>query len=62
MGFKTTADEKLDKAKENIKDAIENLSEILIHECYGWEEYTSDYQLKLDNAFNALRKIKADLK
>ena len=44
MSVTTTADEHLDSAKENIQSAIKNLSEIVVEQCWGSEEYNQGFR------------------
>ena len=43
----TIADEKLDIAKDNIDEAIKNLSKILIDRVEGWDDFREIYQKTL---------------
>lgn len=52
------ADIKLDNARDQVNDAIRELSEILIHECSGHEEYRKEFKENLEEAFIMLRKAK----
>lgn len=61
MSVKTSADEHLDKVKENISSSIEELSQIVIHECWGHDQFNIEYREKLEEVFTQLRKIKRDL-
>ena len=54
MGVITTADEKLESAKEHINAAIEDLSEIVVNRCWGHDEY-------VEEAKDAQKKVFADL-
>lgn len=49
MSVATTADKNRDKAKREIEQAISNLAEIVVNQCWGWDEYHPRY-------FKALRK------
>ena len=61
MSVRTTADEHRDAAKENINDAIENISAIVVARVWGWDEYTAEYLVKLQSILNDLLNIRADL-
>lgn len=54
MGVYTTADERLDSAASHIKDAIKDLSTIVIDECWGFDEYNSSYK---DEIYDAMQKL-----
>lgn len=56
--MKTTADEHLEIAKTCIADAVKNLSEIVVHQCNGHDEFTSAYQDKIKRAFFALIEVR----
>ena len=47
MSVTTTADEQLENAKENIQSAIKNLSEIVVDQCWGADEYKREFRDKL---------------
>lgn len=61
MSIRTEADRHLELAKENINFAIKELSEILINECWGYDQWNNEYTEKINNTFDQLRKIKRDL-
>ena len=61
MSVTTTADEKRDDAKENIGSAIRNLSGIVIEECYGYEDFSDAYRLKLRKALHDLIEVRETL-
>lgn len=42
MSVKTTADESIDSAKESIRKAIKNISNLVVDACWGYEEYDLD--------------------
>lgn len=54
MGYQSTADKHLDKAREDIREAIRCLSEILINECEGHDDFRDDFVPKMHEAFDAL--------
>lgn len=54
----TTADKNLDSAKDNIKEAIKNLSTIVIDECWGFDEFDPGYRNILNKAMQQLINIK----
>lgn len=47
MGVRTTADEKIDEAKNHIQQAIECLSKVIVDGCWGTSEYQAKYLNKL---------------
>jgi hypothetical protein len=57
----TEADEHLDKAKQNVQEAITELSAILIDQCSGWDEYSEPFRYIMFNARNELIKIRDQL-
>ena len=61
MSVQTTADEKLDEAKQAIKIAIKNLNEILIDECWGYDEFKAGYKQKMRDAQQLLIDAKMKL-
>ena len=58
----TTADEKIDSAEQSVKDAAEALSEVLIKECWGSDEYSDERTLELRLCLNDLLLIKSRLR
>ena len=54
MSVNTSADEHRDAAVTNVGNAIQNLTEIVINECWGYDDYGSDYR-------DVLRKTLMDL-
>lgn len=58
----TQADERLANAKKCIKQAIEDLTEIIIKDCDGHDEYEKSYIAKIQEALNALIDIKVELR
>jgi hypothetical protein len=61
MRSKTEADEHLDKARNNVQEAITELSAILIDQCGGWDEYAEPFRYIMFNARNNLIKIRDEL-
>lgn len=47
MSVTTAADIELEAAKEEIQDAIKNLSEIVVNRCWGWNDFGSAYRAKI---------------
>ena len=62
MGVITTADENLEKARENIRLAIQYLSSVLVEECWGHDEYSDEFLETLEGSFDQLRRIRKKLK
>lgn len=53
----TTADMHLENARDKVKEAVRDLSQILIEECYGHDDYAESFNLKLESAFTKLRVV-----
>lgn len=60
--MRTIADEKLDGVKDYVTSAIEDLSEIIVDECPGSDQYTSKLSETLHEIFNLLLNIRQKLK
>ena len=58
MSVRTTADEHLDSAKQHIKDAVKDLSEIVVEQCWGHDEYREEYSEELKRIFRELLEIR----
>jgi hypothetical protein len=61
MGVVTTADERLDSAKEHLKAAGMDLAAIVIDECWGYDDYKLDYQIAMRDALNTVIQLKGKL-
>lgn len=61
MSVHTAADDALDKAAEHIHEAILNLNRLLVEQCWGHDEYSAEYDEKVQRAFNDLIRIRKDL-
>jgi len=61
MSVRTTADEKLDNAKKELCNAIDNLSMIIIKKVWGSDEFSREYYDKVYNALFKLVEIRDDL-
>lgn len=59
--METTADRKLEQAKDNINEAISNLSEIVINRCQGEDEYNQTFRMKMKACLNELLDIREEL-
>jgi hypothetical protein len=58
MGVRTTADEEKEKAVEALGDAIRYLSELVIHRCSGYTDYSEEYRKGLIKSFMDLVDIR----
>jgi hypothetical protein len=54
VSVNTAADEHLEKARTSLRDTIEELSQIIVHHVWGWDESNEDYSESLDLAFEHL--------
>lgn len=54
----TTADERVNEAKEAINVAAKAISEVIIEDCYGSDEYTEDFKRTLRECMNNLLSLK----
>jgi len=50
----TTADENKAQAIEHLREAIKNLSTIIVDECHGCDEYTVEYRETLRDTMYVL--------
>ena len=57
----TTADEHRDSARQHIQEAIEDLSQIVIHECWGHDGYRPEYRDALEEALGELLRLRKNL-
>ena len=62
MGVQTKADENLDKAREAVDIAILALSDIVVNECWGHDEFSEEFQENIEDSFSQLRAVKSRLK
>ena len=58
MSVQTRAYEHLDSAKKHIRDALEDLSEIVVKECWGHDDFNEEGKEKIYETFQDLLKIK----
>ena len=58
MGVSTTADEKRDEALEHVRQAIRCLSEIVIEQCYGHDDWGAEYRGTLQRTLLELLEIR----
>ena len=61
VSYITTAQEKIDEAKEQIGKAIKSISEIVINQCAGHDEFKGWYRRRLRFALERLLHIREDL-
>lgn len=61
MSVTTTADEMLNSAKSHVKEAASALSQIVIDEVWGHDEFSEEYKEKIRESLNDLVKIKIKL-
>ena len=58
MSVRTTADEQLDLAKEDIQTALAHLSQIIVDRCWGWDEFTKEYREAIAQSLTDLIAIR----
>lgn len=61
MGVTTTADKALDDADEHLREAIRELSRLVVDRCDGHDDYSKEYQVDIQEAFVSLLGIRAKL-
>jgi len=61
MSVRTVADDQLIMAKENLKQTIRALSEIVINQCDGASEYSEEYKLTMRSSLAQLIEIRDSL-
>lgn len=61
MSITTTADLKLDSAREHLKFATMDLQEIVINECWGHDEFYKEFQKQLFETYIDLVRISKKL-
>lgn len=61
MGVITTADRKLEEAKEHLKQAQKCLNEIVNEDCWGSDEYSEDYFKRMYKSLEKIIKIRRKL-
>lgn len=49
-----TARERIDNAKDHVKNAIQDLSEIIVNECWGTDELSEE---RLDELANVMQRL-----
>lgn len=58
----TDADRRIDEARDATKAAIVALSDVLINECHGHDEYRDEFTERLEQAFASLQQARKFLK
>ena len=61
MSVATIADEKLESAKTHVRDAIKDLSEIVVQQCQGHDEFNSVYRNTIKQKLASLIEIRDEL-
>ena len=61
MSVRTTADEKLDLAREGVAQAIAGLDAVVVERVWGWDEFSTEYRGQLRQIMNLLLEIRGDL-
>ena len=59
--MRTISDEKLQSARDHVRAALKDLSEVVIDRCSGHDEYTSEYQKRLRTFFLDLLNMRDSL-
>ena len=62
MSVPTDADSAVDEAMIRINDSIQKLSQIIVENCPGAEDFSKEYKLKINEAFFGLINIRDKLK
>jgi hypothetical protein len=58
MNVYTEADKHVDSVREHIRDAINELDEIVIHGCWGVGDYGKEFYEELQKVFSELIDIR----
>ena len=61
MGVRTTADEKLDEARDSADQALKALNEIVVGECWGHDEWNDEFTQQIHEAHSMLIQIRGKL-
>lgn len=61
MGVLTTADKKIIEVKNHLHQISIELSDILINECYGYDEFIDEYKELLWEVMTITKKFKDKL-
>ncbi len=62
MSVQTTADERLASARHKVQSAFEDLSEIVVDECWGTTDFRQEFRGQIQEAFDLLRQVRAKLR
>jgi hypothetical protein len=62
MSVTTTADERLDSAIEHMKDAVKNLNDIVIGECWGYDEFKTSFRQEMTEVMMELIRLRKRLR
>jgi hypothetical protein len=58
MSVTTTADEKLESARDHVHQALTDLSAICIDQCWGHDEFRKEFRGEIQQAFFKLVEIR----
>lgn len=58
MSVQTRADDKRDSARQHIADAVQDLAEIFVDECWGHDDYRKEYRANLKEIWLKLMEMK----
>lgn len=61
MSVRTQADEKLDQVQRHLRDAIDNLFDIVVTKIWGYKDFTSEYRKALHDSLSKLIEVDRDL-
>ena len=61
MSVETEADRQLEVAKQGVADALTALSEIVIGDCWGHDDFTPERKAEIMSAYKKLIKVKNKL-
>ena len=62
MGVTTRADEQIDEVRGLVRQAISLLGDVVIDECWGWENFSKEFQSGLSDALSDLMSARSKLK
>lgn len=58
MSVSTRADENLDAVRKHIEEATKLLSEIVVDQCWGHDEFSPEYKKKIKDLFLYFLELK----
>jgi hypothetical protein len=58
MSVNTAASEAIDKTREHLDGAIDNIAQVVIGRCWGHEEYSPQYMENLRSALSQLIQMR----